>query len=288
MDFILLCLGSLFAILFILLLIAGRKYNQMVEGLSNDKFPFYALYTVGFALNDIKLFQLRGKQAIKLRDEAMLLYGEKYRDYYAHLTWAQSITFVLLICAVLSLFSGVVGGSGFFLVLMIFFSALIFNFFYDDMKRKLTTRREECVAELPNMISKLALLTGSGMSLREAWFIIAHSKNGTLYDFMKQACDEMNNGKSDIDAINRFGIISGSPEIKKFSSATIQSLEKGGGSDLVAFLASQCSEMWSHRKQVLLQKGEKAAGKLVAPIGIMFAGVLIIVLSAALSGGLGL
>jgi len=32
----------------------------------------------------------------------------------------------------------------------------------------------------------------------------------------------------------------------------------------------------------LLQKGEKAAGALLAPIGLMFAGVMLIVVSAAI------
>ena len=63
----------------------------------------------------------------------------------------------------------------------------------------------------------------------------------------------------------------------------IQGIEKGN-SELAEFLSNQSAEMWAYKKQLMLQKGEVAASKLVAPIGIMFAGVLLIVISAALSG----
>jgi tight adherence protein C len=182
------------------------------------------------------------------------------------------------------LFAGIMGESGVAVVgfAVVLCVAAAANFF-GAMKRKLQKRGEECIIELPNMISKLALLTGSGMILREAWFFIANSKDGTIYDLMKQTCTDMENGASDIDGIRKFGMLSNVPEIKKFSSALIQSIEKGSA-DLISFLAIQSTEMWDHKKQIMLQKGEMAASKLVAPIALMFAGILIIILTAAMAG----
>ena len=131
------------------------------------------------------------------------------------------------------------------------------------------------------MVSKLSLLINSGMVLREAWYFIAESKKGPLYDLMKETCEFMNNGESDQSAINKFGILSDSREIKKFTSSLIQSLEKGN-SDLVDFMLSQVTEQLEHKRQIMLQKGEVAAGKLIVPIGIMFAGVIMIIMAAAL------
>ena len=71
-----------------------------------------------------------------------------------------------------------------------------------------------------------------------------------------------------------------SDNIKKFVSALIQSIERGG-SDLPQFLANQSSELWNEKRQLLLQKGEKAASKLLMPIAIMFFGIMLIVISSA-------
>lgn len=47
------------------------------------------------------------------------------------------------------------------------------------------------------------------------------------------------------------------------------------------FLANQSSELWNEKRQLLLQKGEKAASKLLMPIAIMFLGIMLIVISSA-------
>lgn len=64
------------------------------------------------------------------------------------------------------------------------------------------------------MVSKLALFNNSGMVLREAWRVTAYGKEGTLYTLMKQACEDMENGESDIGAIYKFGVTSDSASIK--------------------------------------------------------------------------
>jgi type II secretory pathway component PulF len=59
-----------------------------------------------------------------------------------------------------------------------------------------------------------------------------------------------------------------------------QSIERGGG-ELPSFLTNQSRELWSHHRQVMLQKGEKAAGALLVPIALMFVGVMLLVIVAA-------
>ena len=98
---------------------------------------------------------------------------------------------------------------------------------------------------------------------------------------MRDACEQMDNGISDSIAIYEFGVRSNAPEIKKFASALIQSVERGGG-ELSRFLTNQSSELWNHRRQTALQNGEKAASALLAPIALMFIGVILIIVAAAL------
>ena len=106
------------------------------------------------------------------------------------------------------------------------------------------------------------------MVLRESWRVTAYGKEGTLYTLMKQACEDMENGESDIGAIYKFGVTSDSASIKKFTSAMIQGMQKGN-SELADFMVSQTSELWAHKRQMALQQGEVAAGKLIIPLGII-------------------
>ena len=76
---------------------------------------------------------------------------------------------------------------------------------------------------------------------------------------------------------------SGSEEMRKFSMSIIQSMEKGNA-ELSRIMMQQATELWSLKKQRLLQRGEKAATKLVIPVSLMFVGVIIVVLTCALSG----
>jgi len=151
------------------------------------------------------------------------------------------------------------------------------------MKETVQARKDACEMEFPNMVSKLSLLINSGMILREAWELVAYGKEGELYDLMRTSCDYMRNGDSDSVAIHKFGMLSDSAEIKKFSSLMIQGLEKGNR-ELVDFLVGQASEYLAHKRQLALQQGEKAAGKLIIPLGITFVGIILIIIAAAMQG----
>ena len=102
---------------------------------------------------------------------------------------------------------------------------------------------------------------------------------------MRKASKKMENGISDADAIFLLGKESNSTEIKKFVSALLQNIEKGG-TELAGFLMRQSSELWNTRRQRMLQEGEKAATKLLLPIVLIFVGIIIIVMTAAFAGAL--
>jgi tight adherence protein C len=98
---------------------------------------------------------------------------------------------------------------------------------------------------------------------------------------MKNACVDMENGMSEVDAIHKFGRLTNSAEIRKFTSALTQSMERGGG-ELSDFLGRYALEMWGLKKQLMLQKGEAAASKLLMPTTLIFVGIIIVVIAGAL------
>lgn len=283
MNFIMLLLASITTVLFLVNLARGKQYGYMVESLDGGEYFLKELYVVGFSLNDGKIFKLRGKMERNLKKQAKLLWGDRYYEYYANLAWAQFLSLTLLVVSIGFSLSGFLKTEQIpiLLILVLLFIAAFWNLSLSKMKEKMQKRREECEAEFPNMVSKLALLINSGMVLREAWRVTAYGKEGTLYTLMKQACEDMENGESDVGAIYKFGVTSDSASIKKFTSAMIQGMQKGN-SELADFMVSQTSELWAHKRQMALQQGEVAAGKLIIPLGITFAGIIMIIVSAAM------
>ncbi len=276
----------MFAILFIIQLKRGKKYDSIVENLDSSVYPLPDLYSAGFAWSSTKLFALKGKTAARLRSQATLLYEAQYAEYYANVVWAQMLTLVHLFLTVTFLMAGIMFESAvFMLVVGIFMSILIATYCLENMKNMLSKRTEECEAQLPEVVSTMAVLVNSGMVLREAWSMVANNGTGAFFDLMKKASENMHNGYSDADAIFLFGKESNSTEIKKFTSALLQSMEKGGA-ELSVFLARQSSELWNTKRQHMLQSGEKAATKLLLPIVLIFLGIIIIVMTAAFAGSL--
>lgn len=286
MRYIFLGIGSILAILFMVQIKKGKRFASIVEGLDSSTFPLNQLYVVGFAWSSTKLFKLRSKRAADLRAQATLLYDSQYAEYYANVAWAQTITLVHLFLTMSFLMAGIMYDLAFLMLVGgIFLSIVVAAYCLENMKNTLTKRTEECEAQLPEVVSTMAILVNSGMVLREAWNMVADSGTGAFYELMRKAAENMKNGYSDADAIFLFGKASNSTEIKKFTSALLQSMEKGGA-ELSGFLAHQSSELWNAKRQRMLQAGEKAATKLLLPIVLIFVGVIIIVMTAAFAGSL--
>lgn len=287
MRLIFLILGTLFTLIFILLLNKGKKLDYMLESIDGDAFPLKSIYSVGLALQSEEKFLKSVNESVldTLKSNTKLYYSKQYEEYYARIILAQVVSFVLFFLAVGFSLAALVGGDmgTIFAVIGVVMAILSGYYFYNYTRDKITQRKDECDIEFPDAITKLALIVNSGVILHDAWRIVADGNTGVFYDLMKKSCEKMDNGKSDVEAIREFGILTNSDEIKKFTTALIQSIERGGG-DLPSFLINQTTELMKLKRQLMLQKGEKAASSLLIPIALMFAGVMFIVLASAMQG----
>lgn len=280
MRLVYLFFGSVLAILFIIKLLRGEKYFYLVENLDGEEYPFKSLYCVGFSWSESRILALSGKCREKLIGQAKLLYEAKYAEYYASIVWAQAITFIHL-CLMIGLLLAGAFDSALMFVIGLATSGAFGFYFINRMNELLKKREVECTSELPEIVSTMALLINAGMVLRNAWHTIAESKEGTVYQLMRQSCIDMDNGVAEVDAIHKFGRLSNSGEIRKFTSALTQSIERGGA-ELADFLSRQSIEMWTLKKQLMLQKGEAAASKLLLPTAMLFIAIIIAVITGAL------
>lgn len=277
--------ATICTILFFIGSFKGGKYDAYIKPLDGKSYPMKDFYVIGWFLNSTRIFKLRGKMEQDLKKQAKLIWDNAYSEFYAVTTWVQFLTAALFTCCVGFILCGMAKEESAVMMLGIMILALMaeWNLIISRMKEDIQKRRESCELEFPNMILKLSLLINSGMILREAWELVSYGKEGELYRLMKISCEYMRNGDSDAAAIHKFGVLSDSPEVKKFSSSVVQGLEKGNG-ELGELLMSQASEQLAHKRQLALQAGEKAAGKLIIPLGITFAGIIMIIVSGVMQG----
>lgn len=270
---------SVLTIPFLIFIITGNKYDGMVEELDSSEYPLKSIYCVGFALCNMTQLAFPYSIYQKMIAKVKLVYDEKYAQYYVNLIWAQilSLSYFSIICGMIL---SCVFNTSLFIVIGFIFAFGFGGNFYNDLFSKVKNREDECNNELADVVSTMALLINSGMVLKEAWNTVSYSKNGTIYNLMQDACDDMNNGMSEQDAIYKFGIQTNSAEVKKFTSTIIQGIEKGNR-ELSLNLLEQSSNIWKVKREYVLQKGEEASAKLLAPIGMIFVGIIVLVISGA-------
>lgn len=288
LQIVLLSIGTVAAVFFLVLMAKGKRYDALIEGLPDEGYSDKELFAVGFALQEIPVFSMKSGIGKKLMADANILYPEnngRFAEFWARLYWARTLSLSMMVVAfVFCIASWMQGASA---LLIAVFAVLGAVAFYDaganEMEKRIKKRSDACVQEFSNVVSKLAMLMNCGLIMKDAWFIVAYSKEGEIYDLMREACNAMNSGESAAEAVYNFGVRSSAQEIRKFSSILIQNIEKGG-SDVTMYMRQQSQELWAHRRQLMLQKGDEAAAKLLLPTMLVLVGLIIMIVSAALSG----
>lgn len=283
-----LVLGTVLGILFVLFTLQGQKEDWRIEGVPEKEFSDKELWAAGFAMQRLPLFSMDTAVGKKMMTASSILHpenGGRFVEYWARLYWARTLSVSLLVLALT--FCAAVFMDGYMVFATLAAGAALVAVIYsngaNEMDHQLEKRSTECLLEFSNMVSKLTLLMNCGMILKDAWYIVAKSKQGILYDLMQEACREMDNGVAGAEAIYNFGVRTGSPEVRKFASIIVQNIEKGGA-DVTIIMRQQSDELIARHRQLLLRKGDDAAAQLLAPTTLVLVGVIMIILVAAMSG----
>lgn len=152
-------------------------------------------------------------------------------------------------------------------------------------------REKELMMQYPDMVSKLTLLLGAGMTLYGAWKRIATNyekkrKNNTVfaqpvYDEMILTYREIESGMGEARAYERFGERCGLRQYRKFSNLLAQNLKKGTRG-LSALLEEEAENAFEERKSQARKYGEEAGTKLLLPMMLMFGIVVVIIIVPAI------
>lgn len=176
-------------------------------------------------------------------------------------------------------------------LVLIVMAVLIFFLLYalerQNRGKVMEERRRQMRLDYPEIVSKLTLLLGAGMTAKRAWRKIAEDYDGRdfggkryAYEEVKYTCREMDSGIAESESYERFGRRCGLQEYIRLGALLSQNLRKGtkGLNDLLRLEVIQAFE---ERKARAKRLGEEAGTKLLLPMFLMLAVVLVIVVVPA-------
>ncbi len=157
-----------------------------------------------------------------------------------------------------------------------------------NQEKEMTKRQAQMQLDHPEIINKLTLLLGAGMTVKRAWRKIVadyeEEKNvwgiRYAYEEMRQACNEMDSGITEAESYERFGRRCGTQIYVKLGALLSQNLRKGT-KGMSQILKAEAIQSFEERKARARRLGEEAGTKLLAPMFLMLGVVLVIVIVPA-------
>ena len=252
------------------------RYSEYIKPLDSKKYPGKSFYVIGLAILEWVKYPFDFSFDKKRISQVKVIYGKKYAEYFYRINMAQKVTVALTIIMLSMLLYPIT--QEFVLILFGVMLAFVAVYYYDTKITSVIDKRdEEILSDFPQVLSKMALLINAGMIMNEAWKNVSTTGKGTLYDEMQRTRQDIENGMSDIDAYSQFGERCGVASVKKFTSMLIQNLTKGNR-ELSEFLTHASYDSWEEKKHMVKRQGEKAANKLMIPLGMILVGIFIIIL----------
>ena len=203
-----------------------KIYESMIKTIDSEQFKYPELFCVGFALMKFLKIDSRSKQGRKRVKEITEVQGKRYAEYYFYVIngekWTYGFT-VLVFFAVL----GAMANEPMAVIMGVLLACLAMWYIEELLNDKLSARRDEILADIPQVLSKLTLLVNSGMILREAWEKVAFGGERVIYAEMQATVQEMKNGVAEIDAYRHFADRCAIKQIRRFTSTVIQNMQKG-------------------------------------------------------------
>jgi len=251
----------------------------------------------GYAILDVEAFNITGDQKLFQDIRVMFsdLKGAEFAVYNTRHLLAAMFSCAIGLSGGAILAGGLAYAVGMEQGLWLVFgglplAVLLAYVLYNDLQSKSKKRREEIMSDFPQAVTEVALLTSSGMELFRAWGEVCKDseRKGSLYREMRRTVSEINNGFTPSAAINGFIRRCGTKDTARLGTSILQNLTRGND-ELSEFLATLSKEVWDERKHNARRLGEQAKSKLIGPMGLIFLGIiLLIIVSVGMGiGGMG-
>lgn len=161
-----------------------------------------------------------------------------------------------------------------------------------EQRKKEKKREQELLLDYAEVVSKLMVFAGAGMTVRNAWerMVLDYERGGDqgkkkreriVYEEMRYAYYQMKNGISEGKAYQEFGRRCRLQPYLKLSSLLEQN-QKTGTKDLRRILQAEMTDAFELRKNLALRMGEEAGTKLLVPLFFMLGIVMVMIMVPAM------
>ena len=147
-----------------------------------------------------------------------------------------------------------------------------------DREREIKERKNQLLLDYPELLSKMMIFLGAGMTARNAWEQMTEDylrlrklgkrEKRWVYEEMYEACGQMKRGIPEGQAYLEFGRRCGLPCYTKFAGFLEQS-RKNGAKNLREHLRLEMEEAYEQRKHEAKRLGEEASTKLLLPLFLL-------------------
>ena len=158
-----------------------------------------------------------------------------------------------------------------------------------ELHTQVKRRKREMEIDYAEIVSKLVLFLGAGMTVKGAWQQIVNEyitlretgmKKRYAYEEMRITHYEMSSGISEIKAYERFGSRSDLPRYQILASIVGQGVRRGT-QGTIELLLREMTDAFEERKSIAKQLGEEAGTKLLIPMFMMLMIVMLIIILPA-------
>lgn len=265
----------IYFILIIILYMSGRKYGKGFY----CKHAVYSRFLVPVLAIIIK--KIIKKDIMHHGRKLMFLYGFRGIEKLFVIHWSMKFASLIIFSAFPVIFLTIESPE--FWVIVVSCMMPIMGFFIPDLdlRSKINQKRSSVMSDYPIFCTNLAVMTGAGLEITEAWKK-ATEKNTrrAFYIEVNRVIFKSTTGMPFQDSLKEFSANLTIPEIHTFVTIVNQEIKSGSGG--MSLKLRECAKRsWKAREVLAKKKGEEAVSKMVFPLAIGLAGILMILAAPA-------
>lgn len=177
--------------------------------------------------------------------------------------------------------------SRYIMLLVLLAAGVLYWGFGRELDRRLDQRKKELLLDYPEIVNKLALYMGAGMTIRNAFVKMGEDykkyrkeRRRYVYEEILITCHELQSGRSESEAYDHFGRRCQVPVYMKLCTLLSQNIRKGSN-NLLHMLRQEADSAFVERKNLAKKLGEEAGTKLLLPMMMMLCIVMVIIMIPA-------
>ncbi|WP_068779981.1 type II secretion system F family protein [Paenibacillus sp. GM2] len=277
------------AVLVLTWLLLYRNSRPKYQGCREMKMDGLRLQLIAppmlFLLEKLRVSQRFPVFFFKIQRSVQKISGDKRGGEYTLLFLAEMLSYGWLILIVGGSFSLLLEGDSTVIIFAGFLAVLIPMALVKDLHQKVVKREREIILELPELLNKIVLLVGAGLTVQQAIKRCLERKTGEehhpLYRELFRMQREWGGGYSFHQAMEGVSKRLGVQEVSAFVTSVLLNYRRGGN-DFVLALMDLSHTLWERRKAVSKTLGEQASSKLVFPMLLLFLIIVVMVGAPAL------